>query len=88
MTADSDELAQLGERYALLNPTGFVATKLDETTRAAALVGLSQRLRLPLHYVCAGPLVPDDISLATPDLLAELLIAAWVRRRSGVLTRA
>lgn len=74
MTADFDETITVAQRFNLLNPTGLIFTKIDETRRAAALIGLVQQLRLPVNYVCTGPLVPEDISQATPALLADLLL--------------
>ncbi len=84
MTADFGDLLQIGQRFSLLNPTGMVVTKIDETLRSPAMIGLAQRLQLPIHYISTGSQVPDEISLATPDLLADLLIYAtelWGRRR-------
>jgi flagellar biosynthesis protein FlhF len=79
MTGDFPELVQVGRRYGLLNPNGLIVTKVDETMRAPMLVGLAQQVQLPLTYVCAGQEIPDDITLATPELLADLLIQVLER---------
>jgi flagellar biosynthesis protein FlhF len=79
LTADFGELVQAAKRFSLLNPNGLIVTKVDETMRTPALVGLSQQTQLPLMYVCAGPRVPEDITLATPELLTDLLLQVLAR---------
>lgn len=76
MTADFSDQVEAARRFSLLRPDGLIVTKVDETLRAPLLVGLAQQLQLPLTYVCAGPNVPDDITLATPELLSDLLLQA------------
>lgn len=76
MSGDFQELIAASQRFALLNPVGLIATKLDETRRNAAVIGLAEQTRLPLAYTCAGPLVPEDIAVASPALLTDLLLAA------------
>lgn len=87
MTGDFDELIAASQRFALLNPAGLIATKLDETRRAPAVIGLVEQTRLPLTYTCAGPLVPDDIAVASPAALADLLLSAMEYRYQRELVR-
>ena len=79
LTADFGDLLQAGKRFGLLNPNGLVVTKVDETMRAPALIGLAQQAQLPLMYVSAGPRVPEDVTLATPELLADVLLQVLAR---------
>ncbi len=61
------------DRFAEAGPTRVVITKLDETDSCAALVGVLRERQLPVSYVGTGQNVPDDLSRATPAVLA-----AWV----------
>jgi flagellar biosynthesis GTPase FlhF len=83
MTGDFTDLLHAAEGYALLNPTGLIVTKMDETVRGPMVAGLAQQMGLPLTYLCAGPEVPDHITLATPELLADLVVQ--VLDRAGVV---
>lgn len=76
MTTDFQELLSAAQRFSLFAPVGLITTKLDETRRAASVIGLAEQVRLPLHYTCSGALVPEDIALATPALLADLMLGA------------
>jgi flagellar biosynthesis protein FlhF len=82
MTGDFTDLLHAAQGYALLNPTGLIVTKMDETVRGPMVAGLAQQMNLPLTYLCAGPEVPDHITLATPELLTDLIVQ--VLDRAGV----
>jgi flagellar biosynthesis protein FlhF len=82
MTGDFTDLLHAAQGYSLLNPTGLIVTKMDETVRGPMVAGLAQQMNLPLTYICAGPEVPDHITLATPELLTSLLVQ--VLDRAGV----
>lgn len=60
--------------YETCPPTALVITKLDETTQAGGALHAALRGPLPLAYLCAGPRVPEDLTLATAaDLAAAIL---------------
>jgi flagellar biosynthesis protein FlhF len=49
-------------------------SKLDETDSFGALYELSYQSGIPLSYWSAGQRVPEDLEIATPQRLAELLV--------------
>ncbi len=65
--ADVDRLVR---SYPLPQPTGVVATKLDEATRAGGILHACLPTQIPLAYVCTGPRVPEDIDDASAEALA------------------
>ena len=65
--ADVDRLVR---SYPLPQPTGVVATKLDEATRAGGFLHACLPTEIPLAYVCAGPRVPEDIDEASAEAVA------------------
>jgi flagellar biosynthesis protein FlhF len=65
--ADVDRLVR---SYPLPQPTGVVATKLDEATRAGGVLHACLPTEIPLAYVCTGPRVPEDIDDASAEAVA------------------
>ncbi len=65
--ADVDRLVR---SYPLPQPTGVVATKLDEATRAGGILHACLPTEIPLAYVCTGPRVPEDIDDASAEAVA------------------
>jgi flagellar biosynthesis protein FlhF len=64
------------KKFALFGTDHLVITKLDETTRPGAAVGIVADANLPLAYICAGQRVPDDIQRANPTTLAGRILRA------------
>lgn len=60
--------------FALVNPTGVIVTKLDETATPAGIVHAAYATRLPITTVCNGQRVPEDIMPATPRVLVDALL--------------
>lgn len=55
---------------------GVVFTKLDECVTLGSLYNLARRLDAPVSYLCDGQVIPDHISLATPQSLASKVLHA------------
>jgi flagellar biosynthesis protein FlhF len=60
--------------FALVNPSGIVITKLDETSMPAGIIHASYATRLPLTTVCNGQRVPEDIMPANTHVLIDALM--------------
>lgn len=54
-------------------------TKLDECSTFAGIYHLMQRCGLPLSYFSTGQNVPEDLEVATPERLADLLLGGELR---------
>ncbi len=67
------EAARCFEQFA---PQSYIFTKLDESLDLGALVNLQARKRRPVSYLTNGQRVPEDILLADPSRLAELVLEA------------
>lgn len=67
------------DRYAPLQPSRVVITKLDEADSVMPLFGVVRERGLPVSYVTTGQRVPEDLARATPANLAALLLGepAW-----------
>lgn len=62
------------EKFAPLNPTGLVITKLDEAIGFGAWLSTLQDCEVPVSYVTHGQHVPRDITVANRRRLASLLL--------------
>jgi|CXWL01.1.fsa_nt_gi flagellar biosynthesis protein FlhF len=63
----------------------LLVTKLDETSTFGGIFDLMLKTKLPLSYFTMGQCVPEDLELASPERLAELLLEgrAALKRTSG-----
>ncbi|HEX4871010.1 MAG TPA: flagellar biosynthesis protein FlhF [Nevskiaceae bacterium] len=69
-TADLEEVVR---GFAPAEPVGCVITKLDEASRAGAVLGLAVQRQLPIHYFSDGQRVPEDLHPARAE---DLVIRA------------
>jgi flagellar biosynthesis protein FlhF len=54
---------------------GVVFTKLDECVSLGCVYNLARRLDAPVSYLCDGQVIPDHISLATPQSVAVKVLS-------------
>jgi flagellar biosynthesis protein FlhF len=64
------------KKFGLFGCNQLIITKLDETTRPGASVGIIAEASLPLAYICAGQRIPDDIQRASSTTLAARVLRA------------
>ncbi|WP_072909769.1 flagellar biosynthesis protein FlhF [Malonomonas rubra] len=76
LAAPTDERLQRRslEAFSQLPISKLIFTKLDETDRCGALINLPTRSNLPLAYLTNGQQVPEDLLLAEPQMVAELVM--------------
>lgn len=74
-TASISSLLPTVNRFSEVGATALLFTKLDEATSLGHLVKLFRQSGLPASYLTNGQNVPDDIFVAQPALLAELILA-------------
>ena len=67
------ELRTAVENCAVLSPSRLTCTKVDEAICCGAIVAAHVQSGLPLGYFTTGQRVPEDISVASAELLAALL---------------
>jgi flagellar biosynthesis protein FlhF len=74
-TAGTQSLLGTVERFTEVGATSILLTKLDEATSYGHLLPVVRNSKLPLSYLTDGQDVPDDIQVAQPRKLAQLLLA-------------
>ncbi|MDI3537980.1 MAG: flagellar biosynthesis protein FlhF [Bacillota bacterium] len=73
-TTKPEDLEHVFERFQLLHPSQLLLTKLDETTSVGSILNLMARARMPVGYITNGQNVPDDVELASPERLVDLIL--------------
>lgn len=68
------DLRRTVARYDVCAPSRLLFTKLDETEEFGNLFELAYQTTLPLSYWGIGQQVPEDLELAQPGRLADLLL--------------
>jgi flagellar biosynthesis protein FlhF len=64
-----EDLLETAESFRELGINRLIFTKLDETNSFSNLIQLAGKLSIPLSYVTTGQSVPEDIEVATFDVI-------------------
>jgi flagellar biosynthesis protein FlhF len=73
-TASAANLLETIERFKPLEPASLVFTKLDEANAFGTLLSTAVRGPYPLSYFTTGQRVPEDIEVATPERVVDLIL--------------
>jgi flagellar biosynthesis protein FlhF len=73
-TTKDKELDDIVGRFSALSVTRVLFTKLDESETLGCIVNTHVRHKLPLSYFTNGQMVPEDIVVASPRRLANLIL--------------
>jgi flagellar biosynthesis protein FlhF len=75
-----DDLRSIAANFGCLKLSSLLFTKLDETRQFGSLFSVLTELNLPLGYLSIGQNVPDDLVLAHPGMIANLILEGRDRR--------
>ncbi|MGA1823015.1 MAG: flagellar biosynthesis protein FlhF [bacterium] len=73
-TTQSQDLLTITKNFQRLGIDRLLFTKLDEATQFGTIFNHMIYTNLALSYLSAGQHVPDDLEVATPQRLSELII--------------
>jgi flagellar biosynthesis protein FlhF len=68
----------VAECFSVLAPNRLVISKVDEAYDLGCVANLPLGTGLPVSYVTDGQNVPDDLKIAEPRMLAELITGVYV----------
>lgn len=68
---NAPDLDRCAHRFQSFRPRKLIFTKLDETSSFGLLTNLSARTGLPISFLTRGQRIPDDLVIASKDVLAE-----------------
>ncbi len=69
-----EDLRNVVANFSCCAPCSLLFTKIDETRRYGSLLSLNAETGLPIGYLGTGQNVPDDLRLARPATLANLVV--------------
>ncbi len=75
-----DDLQHVIENFQCLKPKALIFSKLDETRKFGTMLSVMAETALPVSYLTHGQEVPNDIWIARPELLADLIIEGKKKR--------
>jgi flagellar biosynthesis protein FlhF len=81
--AQSGTLAETVARFAPLQPTAAILTRLDESASLGGALSVLMRASLPVSYVSEGPGIPDDLRPARA--LDLVCLAVQLAERNGAV---
>ena len=64
-----EDLLETADSFKELGVNRLIFTKLDETNSLSNVIEVAERLRIPLSYVTTGQSVPEDIEVATFEVI-------------------
>jgi flagellar biosynthesis protein FlhF len=73
-TTKNEDLLPIVGKFGLVPINRFLVSKLDETKTHGLILNLASNFSIPVSYLSNGQNVPNDIEIATPERLAELVM--------------
>lgn len=73
-TTKYKDALEIVDKFSACSPHKFLFTKADESTNIGTIFNLLYRFPTGISYITTGQNVPDDIELANPEKLANLLL--------------
>lgn len=73
-TTKYKDALDIATKFSVCSPQKFLFTKVDEASNVGTMINLLHQFPATLSYITNGQAVPDDIELADPRKLAELIL--------------
>ncbi|WP_068619313.1 flagellar biosynthesis protein FlhF [Paenibacillus tuaregi] len=74
LTSKSQDMMKITENFSRYGLDKVIFTKLDETESCGSMFNLVREYPMEFSYLTNGQNVPDDLLMATPELLIEELL--------------
>ena len=72
LTKETD-LFEITQRYQKFNISDVIFTSMDDATSYSNILNFNLKTQLPLYAFGVGSRIPDDIEMATPERLIDLI---------------
>jgi flagellar biosynthesis protein FlhF len=83
LTTKYEDLSKIIENFNQIEVDRLILTKLDETRSYGTIINILYNNSFPLTYMTNGQNVPDDIVVATPELIIDLILGEDTHERSS-----
>lgn len=72
-TSSYKNMIDVYNRFKVLVPNRLLFSKVDEAICLGYILNMAYKTKLPLSYITTGQNVPDDIAVAEPKVIANLI---------------
>lgn len=73
-TTSSSGISDIIKRFSALPLESYLFTKLDECSDFGPLLNVAARYKVPYSYFTTGQRVPEDLEIAIPERVADLIL--------------
>lgn len=74
LSAKYNDMKAIAQNFAEVQVKQVIFTKADETNSFGTMLNVCQEMNLQLSYLTTGQNVPDDIVVATPELVSTMIM--------------
>ncbi|GAB1529130.1 MULTISPECIES: flagellar biosynthesis protein FlhF [Brevibacillus] len=74
LSSKFNDMKAIVQNFAEVQVKQVIFTKADETSSFGTMLNVCQEMNLQLSYVTTGQNVPDDIVVATPELVSTMIM--------------
>lgn len=68
------DLNDIFKAFGKINFTSVIVTKVDETSHIGSVIDIADKYNKPISYLTNGQEVPNDIAIAEPEKIADMII--------------
>ncbi len=73
------DLAEVFKAYDILHIDNVIITKVDETSYIGNVISVADNYNKPISYITNGQEVPNDIAIAEPDMMVNMILESTMR---------
>lgn len=73
------DLAEVFKAYDILHIDNVIITKVDETSYIGNVISVADKYNKPISYITNGQEVPNDIAIAEPDMMVNMILESTMR---------
>ncbi|RMI14550.1 MAG: flagellar biosynthesis protein FlhF [Calditrichaeota bacterium] len=83
LAAGARTLLEVARRFQVVQPNRYTFTKADECTGPGVLLNVLAYHPLPVAYITTGQVVPQDITPANPDTVANFVYTGVLKKTTS-----
>ncbi len=73
------DLVDVFKAYDILHIDSVIITKVDETSYIGNVISVADKYNKPISYITNGQEVPNDIAIAEPDMMVNMILESTMR---------
>jgi len=73
------DLVEVFKAYDILHIDNVIITKVDETSYIGNVISVADKYNKPISYITNGQEVPNDIAIAEPDMMVNMILESTMR---------